>query len=162
MFSPLPQSVVDQNWEVWEEKCMQKEDVDAALALPHRVEAGQVVVCPECNANLQTNDCPCPFCCSSLSDVSQQDSPRQRQEKLQRGQCTKVLQTKRRRAQMRLVNFKRGAIAKPRHGEPRCLEMFVSDLTAALARPRNTGGRFVSHDPTHASNAFDPVDNSSP
>ena len=126
-----------------------------------RDTACHYVVCPERNANLQTNDSPCPFCCSSLSDVSQQDSPRQRQEKLQRDQRTKVLQTKRRRAQMRLVNFKRGAIAKPQHGEPLCLEMFVSDLTAALAGPRDTGGRFVSHDSTHASNAFDPVDKSS-
>ena len=98
---------------------------------------------------------------SSMSDVSQQDSPRQRQEKLQRGQCTKVLQTKRRRAQMRLVSIKRGAIINTRVGEPLCLEMCVSDLTAALARSRDTGGRFVSHAPTHALNASHPVDNSS-
>ena len=106
MFSTLPQSVVERSWEAWEAESMQKEDLDAVSAPPPPVEAG--IVCAECNANLETDDSPCPFCCSSLSDVSERDSPRQRQEKLQRGQCTKVLQTKRRKAQMRLVNIKRG------------------------------------------------------
>ena len=129
MFSSLPRSVVEQSWETWETKRMKKEDRDAPVPLP----------CP----NLELDE-------SSMSDVSAQDSPHQRRVKLERGQCAKVLQKKRRKAQMRLVNFKRGDITKPQVGEPLCLEMFMADLTAALPRPRGTGGRFASHTHTPA------------
>ena len=79
----------------------------------------------------------------ALSDASLQDSPRQRLLKLQAGQSTTaLLQSKRRRAQMRLVNLRRGAV-QLRSGEPRCLEMFVADLTAVLAQPRCSGGQFA-------------------
>ena len=62
---------------------------------------------------------------------------------------------------MRLVNLKRGAIAKPQNRELLYLEIFVADLTAALARPRGADGRFATRGPTHASNAIDPMDESS-
>ena len=79
-----------------------------------------------------------------MSDVTRSDSPPHRRLKLQRGQDARLLQTKRRRAQMRLVSLKRGRI-KPRPGEPLCLQMFVDDLSASLHQPRGGDGRFVSH-----------------
>ena len=84
----------------------------------------------------------------ALSDVSVRDSPPHRRLKLQAGQPTKTLQDKRRRAQMRLVNVKRGSV-KPRSGEPKCLEMFIADVQLALGRQRGEDGRFVST-PPHA------------
>ena len=82
----------------------------------------------------------------ALSDVSLRDSPPHRLLKLQAGQPVKTLQAKRRRAQMRLVNVRRGSV-KPRSGEPRCLEMFVADVQLALERQRGKDGRFVSTSP---------------
>ena len=84
----------------------------------------------------------------ALSDASVRDSPPHRRLKLQAGQPTKTLQDKRRRAQMRLVNVKRGSV-KPRSGEPKCLEMFIADVQLALVRQRGEYGRFVST-PPHA------------
>ena len=81
---------------------------------------------------------------STLSDVAQSDSPPHRRLKLQRGQDARLLQTKRRHAQMRLVSLKRGSI-KPRPGDPLCLQMFVDDLGESLQQPRGGGGRFTAH-----------------
>ena len=96
---------------------------------------------------------------SSMSDVSLQDSQQHRRAKLKRGQCTKLLQKKRRKAQMRLVSIKRGAIVNTRVGEPLCLEMFVADLSAALARIRDSDGRFVQHASTSNSEPSHPLVN---
>ena len=121
MFSPLPRSVIDQSWMAWETNRVTEEDRDVPPC-----------VLPPCpNPDLDE---------SSASEVSAQDSPRQRRVKLERGQCAKVLQDKRRNAQMRLVDLKRGAVAKPQVGEPLCLEMFVADLSAALPRSCGTDG----------------------
>ena len=37
MFAPLPQSVRDEGWQVWETQRMQREDVDASLPPPVRI-----------------------------------------------------------------------------------------------------------------------------
>ena len=82
----------------------------------------------------------------AISDVSMRDSPPHRRLKLQARQPTKTLQDKRRRAQLRLVNVKRGSVT-PRSGEPTCLEMFIADVQLALGRQHCEGGRFVSTPP---------------
>ena len=109
--------------------------------------------CQACGITLKADENECPFCPESpmsvLSDVTQFDSPPHRRLKLQRGQDARLLQTKRRRAQMRLVSLKRGSI-KPRPGEPLCLQMFVDDLSASLQQPRCGDGRFISHSPAVA------------
>ena len=84
----------------------------------------------------------------ALSDFSVRASPPHRRLKLQAGQPTKTLQDKRRRAQMRLVNVKRGSV-KPRSGEPKCLDMFIADVQLALGRQRGEDGRCMST-PPHA------------
>ena len=106
--------------------------------------------CQTCGLTLKTNEDSCPFCPleSPLSDVSQRDSPPHRRLKLQMGQDLRVLQTKRRRAQMRLVSLRRGRV-KHRPGEPLCLQMFVDDLSASLQQPRRCDGRFTSHTHGH-------------
>jgi hypothetical protein len=100
--------------------------------------------CQTSGITLKSNEAESPM--STLSDVTQSDSPPHRRLKLQRGQDARLLQTKRRRAQMRLVNLKRGSI-KPRPGEPLCLQRFVDDLSASLQQSRGGGGRFTAHGP---------------
>ena len=101
--------------------------------------------CQTCGVTLKSDEDRCLFCAESpaMSDVSQSDSPPHRRLKLQRGQDVRLLQTKRRRAQMRLVSLKSGRV-KHRPGEPLCLQMFVDDLSASLQQPR-CDGRFTSH-----------------
>ena len=128
MFAPLPQSVVDQSWEAWEGKCMQKEDVDAAVALTHAVEA-------------DASD-------SELSCVSEADSSTSRRHKLSKPTCSMTLDQMghlraiKRHAQKRLYNVQR------KGGNAKHLQGLVDDISAALGQcttqTRGSGGKFGS------------------
>ena len=126
----------------------------SSLTLPGTPAESRSIVDSACNplpagccqpngVTLKSNEAESPM--STLSDVTQSDSPPHRRLKLQRGQDARLLQTKRRRAQMRLVSIRRGSI-KPRPGEPLCLQKFVDDLSASLQQPRGGGGRFTAHE----------------
>ena len=106
---------------------------------PPEPEAARQTLPPDVSVDFPGLDAPPSE--SELSAVSLADSIPQRQMKLRRGQARETLQAKRRKAQMRLVNLRRGA--KLRQGEPRCLELFVADLCAALERPRGVDGTFL-------------------
>ena len=126
MFSPLPESVVDQSWEAWEGTLMQKDDVDAALT--HEVEADAYD--------------------SELSCVSEADSSTSRRRKLSKLTCsttldqTDHLRAIRRQAQKRQYNVQR------KGGHTQHLQGLVDDISAALSQhtmqTRGTGGKFGS------------------
>jgi hypothetical protein len=100
--------------------------------------------CQPNGVTVKSNEVESPM--STLSGVTQADSPPHRRLKLQRGQDARLLQAKRRRAQMRLVSLKRGSIKPRLLGEPLCLQRFVADLSASLQQPRGGGGRFTAHE----------------
>ena len=97
---------------------------------------------PEPDVSVDLPGLDAPPSDSEMSAVSLADSIPQRRLKLRRGgQDWEILQAKRRKAQMRLVNLRRGG-GNPRQGEPRCLELFVADLCVALERQRGVDGKF--------------------
>jgi hypothetical protein len=79
--------------------------------------------------------------CSDSDALTLADSPRSREHKLERKQDRRLLQAKKRKAQMRLVSLKRGHV-KARPGEPLCLSMFVADVDRKLPRYRGVDGKF--------------------
>jgi len=109
---------------------MQKEDVDAALALTHTVEAGN-----------GASD-------SELSCVSEADSSTSRRHKLSKLTCSTTfdqmehLRAIKRQAQKRLYNVQR------KGGNAKHLQGLVDDISAALSQrtmqTRGPGGKFGS------------------
>lgn len=108
--------------------------------------------CKTCGITLRAEETSCPFCPDAhhsdgeLSPVSVADSIPARRAKLKRSHTGMLqhLRLKKRGAQKRLQNLKRGRPAKP--GEPLCLELFVRDvdhaLSALVRQTRGADGRF--------------------
>lgn len=130
MFSPLPQSVLDQSLQAWETKGMREEDFDAPLAAANTVEA-------------ETDESD-----SELSCVSEADSSTSRRHKLSKLARTteqmEHLRTIKRQAQKRLYNVHR----RGKGGNAKHLQGLVDDISVALSQctlqARGCDGKFGS------------------
>ena len=160
MFAPPPAEYVAESWRRWHAKAASEAasaakkaaETETATAAPNTVHHAGCLSQLSQPSNSHADCALASFFClppqsdSELSALSFADSPPHRRRKLKRrGWDYSHLLARRRKAQMRLVNVRRGR--KPRSGEPKYLQMFIDDVNSALQRPRGADGTFVSRPP---------------